>query len=121
MEEVNDCYNNQNTSADSEERAVSLKVLLSEMRSTTNGYSMDVALESALLSLGRCLDLVRPAGLAETRKSIPRSDWAKALQHLEAYLELIQGSCDPDRPLNPRDWGELTMDNVTIGTTTNFK
>jgi hypothetical protein len=79
----------------------------------SNRYiSTDVALESALLSLGRCLDLVRPAGTLSSN-SIPREDWREALKQLENFLDLMQRACDPDRPLPANDWGKLSMENVT--------
>jgi hypothetical protein len=78
------------------------------------GYkSTDVALESALLSLGRCLDLVRPAGKLSS-KSVSHKDWVSALKQLEYFLDLMQKACDPDRPLPANDWGKLSMENVTI-------
>jgi hypothetical protein len=69
--------------------------------------SVDVTLESALLSLGRCLDLVRPAGLMLAHTSVPKQDWKQALRQLEQFLDLMQSACDPDRPLNPEEWGKV--------------
>ena len=74
---------------------------------TTTATTMDAALESALMSLGRCLDLVRPAGTLSAQ-SVPREDWKKALRHLEQALDLIQTTCDPDYPLKAKDWGKLS-------------
>ena len=71
------------------------------------GGSLDVVLESALLSLGRCLDLVRPAGLMLAHTSVPKQDWKQALNQLEHFLDLIQSGCDPDHPLDPREWGVI--------------
>ena len=74
-------------------------------RRVGEGSSLDVVLESALLSLGRCLDLVRPAGLMLAHTSVPKQDWKQALEQLEHFFDLIQSACDPDRPLDPREWG----------------
>jgi hypothetical protein len=73
--------------------------------------SADVALESALLSLGRCVDLVRPAGMLSS-KSVSRGEWTSAVKKLEHFLDLMQRSCDPDRPLPPSDWGKLSLENI---------
>lgn len=81
---------------------------------STFGYnSTDVALESALLSLGRCLDLVRPAGKLSS-VSVPREDWKSALEQLEYFLALMQSACDPDRPLPATEWGKLSVDNLPM-------
>jgi hypothetical protein len=73
--------------------------------------SVDVALESALLSLGRCVDLVRPAGTLSS-KSVTRADWTNAVTKLEHFLDVVQRCCDPDRPLPACDWGKLSLENV---------
>jgi hypothetical protein len=82
------------------------------LRRNTGYISTDVALESALLSIGRCLDLVRPAGTLSS-KSVSREDWKSAQQELEYFLDLMQKACDPDRPLPASDWGKLSVENVT--------
>ena len=62
-------------------------------------------LEGALLSLGRCVDLVKPAGLHVG--SVSKEDWKKALKALEHSMNEISSFCDPDRPLMPSEWGKL--------------
>lgn len=64
-----------------------------------------VILEGALLSLGRCVDLVRPAGLLVS--VVPSKNWKRALRALEHSLSEIRSVCDPDRPLRPTEWGKL--------------
>jgi hypothetical protein len=73
--------------------------------------STDVALESALLSLGRCADLVRPAGTLSPQ-SVPREDWKDALIHLDHFLDLMERVCDPDSPLPASDWGKYQIENI---------
>eukprot|EP00591_Stephanopyxis_turris_P011861 CAMPEP_0195512970 /NCGR_PEP_ID=MMETSP0794_2-20130614/4744_1 /TAXON_ID=515487 /ORGANISM="Stephanopyxis turris, Strain CCMP 815" /LENGTH=658 /DNA_ID=CAMNT_0040640869 /DNA_START=303 /DNA_END=2279 /DNA_ORIENTATION=+ len=70
-----------------------------------NDRSVDVVLESALLSLGRCIDLVQPAGLLVS--TVSKSDWLKALRALEHSMADLRSTCDPDRPLRPSEWGKL--------------
>lgn len=79
----------------------------------------DVALESALLSLGRCVDLVRPAGTLSAT-SVSHADWTDAVAKLEYFLDVMQRCCDPDRPLPACDWGKLSLENVetSFSTTT---
>jgi hypothetical protein len=50
-------------------------------RFTREDVQIIVVLESALLNLGRCLDLVKPAGLLVS--SVPATTWTKALFNLE--------------------------------------
>ncbi|KAL3816848.1 hypothetical protein ACHAXA_005126 [Cyclostephanos tholiformis] len=72
---------------------------------TKEDVKIIVVLESALLNLGRCLDLVKPAGLLVS--SVPAATWSKALFNLEESMSRIKRVCDPDQPLNPGDWGKL--------------
>lgn len=72
---------------------------------TKEDVKIIVVLESALLNLGRCLDLVKPAGLLVS--SVPAASWSKALFNLEESMSRIKTVCDPDRPLNAVDWGKL--------------
>ena len=67
------------------------------MISKSNGKPLDIVLEGALLSLGRCLDLVRPAGLLTG--SVPAHDFKLALMVLDQAVTQISIACDPDRPL----------------------
>jgi hypothetical protein len=75
---------------------------------------MDVVLESALLSLGRCVDLVRPAGMFTG--SVPPHDFKLACSVLEQALSQITIACDPDKPLPPSEWGKL-FDYSTLNET----
>ncbi|GKY94780.1 hypothetical protein MPSEU_000443100 [Mayamaea pseudoterrestris] len=72
--------------------------------------TLDVVLEGALMSLGRCLDVVRPAGLMTGRCS--REDFERALNLLQQAYYLLDRSCDPVLPLPPQDWGVLGTDAV---------
>eukprot|EP00978_Attheya_sp_CCMP212_P045757 scaffold359668_cov48-Attheya_sp.AAC.1 len=74
--------------------------------------SIDVVLEGALLSLGRCVDLVRPAGLLVS--SVSMKNWIRALQALEHSMSEIRRVCDPDRPLPATEWGKLHDDDEPI-------
>ena len=71
--------------------------------------SVDVVLEAALLSLGRCLDLVRPAGNGD--KVVASSDWKLAAVLLEKAISQILRVCDVDRPLDPGEWGRMGNDD----------
>jgi len=71
-----------------------------------NARPVDVALESALLLLGRCVDIVRPAGLL-TGSPVSQSDWKLALVVLKQAYDTIQLACDPDEPLDPKEWMSL--------------
>lgn len=69
---------------------------------TNNNKPLDVVLESALLSLGRCLDLVRPAGMLTG--SVSLDDFKRALSSLQQAYYLLDRACDPDEPLSPDEW-----------------
>jgi hypothetical protein len=76
---------------------------------------LDVVLEGALLSLGRCLDLVRPAGLLTG--TVPPQDFRLAVNVLEQAVSQISVACDPDQILPPSDWGTLFLgDNSLLST-----
>lgn len=85
--------------------------LRSDLR--TPGRDVNVALEGVVLSLGRCIDLVRPAGLLVG--SVSKVDFKKALRALEHAVSQIRAYCDPDAPLDPSEWGMLNTgeDKVT--------
>jgi hypothetical protein len=89
------------------------KTLNNELRRLKDMYGneRDVIsiLEGALLSLGRCVDLVKPAGLHTG--SVSKDDWKKALKALEHSMSEIRSYCDPDRPLMPSEWGKLVDDD----------
>ena len=69
------------------------------------GRDIVTILEGSLLSLGRCVDLVKPAGLHIG--SVSKSEWKRALDSLEHSMSEIRDHCDPDRPLRPSEWGKL--------------
>jgi hypothetical protein len=73
----------------------------------SSGTDIDVItiLESALLSLGRCLDVVKPAGMH--LGSVSKDDWKRALKALQYSMNEIVEYCDPDRPLSPQEWREV--------------
>ncbi len=76
--------------------------------SSTTISSIEIHLECALLSLGRCCDLVRPAGTF-SEQSVSRQEWKDALLHLQEFMNRIECSCDPDRPVPADKWdGKLT-------------
>jgi hypothetical protein len=80
--------------------------------------TLDVILESALLSMGRCLDLVRPAGLLTG--SVTLNDFKIALRVLEQAVQQITVSCDPDQPIHPNEWSEILFTNMMTSTTTSI-
>ena len=79
--------------------------LRSDLR--TPRRDVNVALEGVVLSLGRCIDLVRPAGLLVG--SVSKMDFSKALRALEHAVTQIRTFCDPDSPLDPSEWGKLDI------------
>jgi len=89
------------------------KTLNNELRRIKDLYGNErnviSILEGALLSLGRCVDLVKPAGLHVG--SVSKEDWKKALKALEHSMSEIRSFCDPDRPLLPSEWGKLVDDD----------
>ncbi|KAI2492260.1 hypothetical protein MHU86_22295 [Fragilaria crotonensis] len=70
-----------------------------------NEDTVDIVLEGATLSLGRCIDLVRPAGLHQS--SVSKAEYTKALRWLNHCMTQIQTYCDPDQPLDQSEWGRL--------------
>lgn len=78
---------------------------LDAVHQVLNDKPLDVVLEAALLSLGRCLDLVRPAGLLTG--SVSEGDFKRALSSLQQAYYLLDRACDPDEPLDPDEWGRL--------------
>jgi hypothetical protein len=77
----------------------SLRLGLREVANFSNSKeTLDVVLEGATLSLGRCIDLVRPAGLHQS--SVLKTEYAKALKCLNHCMTQIQVFCDPDQPLD---------------------
>lgn len=75
---------------------------------TREDVKIIVVLEAALLNLGRCIDLVKPAGLLTS--TVPAATWSRALDALEKSMDQIKAVCDPDRPLGALEWGKLTDD-----------
>jgi hypothetical protein len=76
---------------------------------------MDVVLENALLSLGRCVDLVRAAGMFTG--SVPAQDFVLARSVLEQAVTQITIACDPDKPLPPSEWGKLFQSTINEANT----
>lgn len=83
-------------------------------RFTKEDVKIIVVLESALLNLGRCIDLVKPAGLLVS--SVPANTWSRALDALQKSMNHIHTVCDPDQPLDPMEWGKLYSDGERVGT-----
>jgi len=81
--------------------------------SSTTITSIEIHLESALLSLGRCCDLVRPAGTFSDQ-SVSRQEWKDALLHLQDFMNRIECSCDPDRPVLLEKCSEKVTENRPI-------
>jgi hypothetical protein len=75
--------------------------------------STEIQLESALLSLGRCCDLVRPAGTFSAQ-SVNRQEWRDALKHLYDFMHRIAVFCDPDEPLPAKLWGVQIVVNEPV-------
>ncbi|KAG7371980.1 hypothetical protein IV203_018123 [Nitzschia inconspicua] len=75
--------------------------------------STEIQLESALFSLGRCCDLVRPAGTFSAQ-SVSRQEWRDALSHLYDFMYRIALFCDPDQPLPAKLWGVQIMENEPV-------
>eukprot|EP00531_Pseudo-nitzschia_arenysensis_P017964 CAMPEP_0116138224 /NCGR_PEP_ID=MMETSP0329-20121206/12673_1 /TAXON_ID=697910 /ORGANISM="Pseudo-nitzschia arenysensis, Strain B593" /LENGTH=613 /DNA_ID=CAMNT_0003633203 /DNA_START=285 /DNA_END=2126 /DNA_ORIENTATION=- len=111
LEQMNEAYRN------NRERQISTMVipptLKAQLKKQTSGSSttissIEIHLECALLSLGRCCDLVRPAGTF-SEQSVSRQEWKDALLHLQEFMNRIECSCDPDRPVPADKWdGKLT-------------
>jgi len=81
------------------EMALQLEI---KMKMERKEKDFKASLEGALLSLGRCVDVVKPAGLLLGSVSI--TDWAKALRALEHTMTVLRSLCDPDRPLKQSEW-----------------
>lgn len=75
--------------------------------------STDIHLECALLSLGRCRDLVRPAGTFSAQ-SVSKQEWRAAIQHLQDFMWRIEQTCDPDRPLPAKQWGKELLNDQRV-------
>jgi hypothetical protein len=81
--------------------------------SSTTISSIEIHLECALLSLGRCCDLVRPAGTF-SEQSVSRHEWKDALEHLQEFMNRIECSCDPDRPVATDEWDGKLTENLSV-------
>jgi hypothetical protein len=77
--------------------------------------TLDVVLDGALLSMGRCSDLVRPAGLLTG--SVPITDFRRAVTFLEHAISQITMACDPDRPFVPSSAHQRSAAKATTSTT----
>ena len=71
---------------------------------THDGKPMDVVIEGALLSLGRCSNWVCPAGLLTG--IVESADFRLAVSVLEQAVTQISKACDPDRPLPQTQLGD---------------
>lgn len=78
----------------------------------TQQAPVDVVLESACMSLGRCLDLVRPAGRGTGVVKSP--DWRLAAVLLEKSISQILSVCDTDTPLHPYEWGRMGDEDEAV-------
>lgn len=87
----------------SSETLRAIRNLLKIRRALPKGYdyTTEVAFESAGHSLGRCVDLVEPAGELSSTK-VSRQDWCVAVRHLRHFLKLTQDFSDPDLALSVR-------------------
>jgi hypothetical protein len=86
-------------------------VEVSTVRTNATISTIDIQLEGALLSLGRCADLVRPAGTFSSQP-VSQNDWRLAVHHLQDFMNRMERGCDPDRPLPAHRWGDLDVGNV---------
>jgi len=116
LEQMNEAYR------DNRERQIAtmlipptLKAQLKKQtsESSTTISSIEIHLECALLSLGRCCDLVRPAGTF-SEQSVSRQGWKDALLHLQDFMARIECNCDPDRPVSADQWGEKIIENLSV-------
>jgi hypothetical protein len=87
------------------------EVEVSGIRTNASISTIDIQLEGALLSLGRCADLVRPAGTFSSQP-VPQKDWRLAVHHLQDFMIRMEASCNPDRPLPVDRWGDLDVGSV---------
>lgn len=83
-------------------------VEVSAIRTDATISTIDIQLEGALLSLGRCCDLVRPAGTFSSQP-VSQKDWKLAVHHLQDFMNRMERGCDPDRPLPADKWGDLKL------------
>ena len=65
---------------------------------------LDDILDEALVCLGRCVDLVRPAG--SLSGTVSMSDWVTAKSELELGMAAIRTACDADIPVEIDRWGQ---------------
>jgi hypothetical protein len=72
----------------------------------------EIVLEAALLSLGRCLDLIRPAGRGTGVVTVP--EWKMAAILLQRAVRQMVRIGDTDRPLPPHEWGRLEEDKTIM-------
>ena len=94
-------------------KALSRSQNLNGYKTYEGGKTVIGILEGALLSLGRCVDLVKPAGLH--LGSVSKTEWKRTLGSFEHSMSEIRDHCDPDRPLRPSEWGKLVDDEgVTL-------
>ncbi|VEU37420.1 unnamed protein product [Pseudo-nitzschia multistriata] len=116
LEEMNEAYrDNRERQAASIVIPPTLKAQLKKQTSESSATisSIEIHLECALLSLGRCCDLVRPAGTF-SEQSVSRQGWKDALLHLQDFMVRIEGNCDPDRPVSADQWGGKIIENRSV-------
>lgn len=82
---------------------------VSQVKVSSNDRQMDAILEDALLNLGRCLDLARPAGLLTG--PVSANDWRLSLRCLEEAVSQVTRNCDPDYPLPTESWADLRSES----------
>ena len=116
LEQMNEAYrNNRDRKTATMLIPPTLKTQLKKQtsESSTSSSSIEIHLECALLSLGRCCDLVRPAGTFSAQ-SVSRQEWEDALVHLQDFMIRIDRSCDPDQPLSADRWGKKLIENQSV-------
>jgi len=116
LEQMNEAYRHNR-----EQQTASMVIpptLKAQLKKQTSGSStmissIEIHLECALLSLGRCCDLVRPAGTF-SEQSVSRQEWKDALRHLQEFMNRIECSCDPDRPVSANQWDRKLSENQPV-------
>lgn len=71
---------------------------------------LDIVLDRSLLSLGRCIDIVRPGGLHVG--SVTTAEYKRALRDLDKCMSGIRTFCDPDHEIDYSEWGTMGPDKA---------
>ena len=74
-----------------------------ELGGEEKAEQVERALAGAVASVGRAVDLVRPAG--SLSGSVAMHDWVEARRELEKGTEGIRRVCDPDFGVEIVEWG----------------